>query len=141
MNKFFVSKVRLISVVLVLSISALALTACGGSASSAGGPTVVHATLSEFKIELDRDSIPTGPVTFVIENKGMIVHEFVLEAAGSHDEPFALDGKESEVEDIATGSTVELQWTITEPGEYQLVCYVEGHSEAGMIAKITVTAP
>ncbi len=110
------------------------LAACSGQPA---GPTVIHATLSEFTIVLDKASAPAGPVTFEIQNAGAIEHEFVLEPAGAHDEPFEANGVESEVEDIEAGATASLEWTL-EPGEYQLACYVEGHFEAGMSTTFTV---
>jgi len=110
----------------------LVLAAC-----QPAGPTVIHVTLSEFKVEMDKTSVPAGPVTFEIENAGAIVHELVLEASGGHDEPFEAGGVESEVEDIQPGSTVSFEWTL-EPGEYQLACYVPDHFEAGMHIAFTV---
>ncbi len=135
MNKFFTSKTRWISLAGLLVVAALTLTACG-----AQGPTVVHVRLSEFKVEMDKASIPAGPVKFVIENAGLVVHELVLEPGGAHDEPFELNGKESEAEDIEVGKTVDLEWTIDSPGEYQLSCYTVGHFEQGMTTTFTVTA-
>jgi len=110
------------------------LAGCGG----AKGPTDVKVTLTEFKIELDQSSIPAGDVRFVITNDGAIVHELVLEPAGTMDEPFEINGVESEAEDIQPGDTVTLEWTL-EPGEYHLGCYIEGHFEAGMETTFTVT--
>ena len=109
------------------------LVACSGQS----GPTVVHVTLSEFKVEVDKASVPAGPITFEINNAGAIEHEFVVEPAGAHDEPFEANGVESEVEDIEAGATASLEWTL-EPGEYQLACYVGGHFEAGMFTPFTV---
>ena len=110
----------------------LSLAACAPK-----GPTVIHVTLTEFKVTIDRTSVPAGPVTFEITNNGAIEHELVLEAAGSHDEPFELNGVESEKEAIQPGTTVSFDWTL-EPGEYQLSCYVPGHFEAGMHTTFTV---
>jgi hypothetical protein len=64
----------------------------------------------------------------------------VLEKAGAVDQPFEMDGRESEIEDIAPGETKSATWTITEPGEYQLACHLPGHFDAGMVERFTVTA-
>jgi uncharacterized cupredoxin-like copper-binding protein len=125
-----------VQLAMLLSLSMVLLASCGGPA----GPTEVQAKLSEFKIELDKTSIPAGPVTFNITNEGAITHELVLEPAGARDEPFEKDGKVSEAEDIEPGDSTTLEWTIDEPGEYQLACYIEGHFEAGMHTTFTVTS-
>ncbi|MEK6222232.1 MAG: plastocyanin/azurin family copper-binding protein, partial [Chloroflexota bacterium] len=85
----------------------------------------------------DVDSIPAGHVTFEIENTGAIVHELVLEAPDSKNEPFEVDGVESQAKDIEPGATVSFEWDL-EAGDYQLSCYLPGHFEAGMYAPITV---
>ena len=123
----------LLALVLVLSIAA-----CGPKGPAV---TVVHVTLTEYSVTMDKTSIPAGPVKFIIENVGTIVHEFVLEPGGAHDEPFDNGGYESEAENIEPGATATLEWTITDPGTYQGSCYTPGHFEQGMTTTFTVTAP
>jgi uncharacterized cupredoxin-like copper-binding protein len=125
---------------------ALVLTVAACSSNSAG-PTVVQTKLNEYSIILDKTSIPAGPVRFEIENIGTEEHELVLEPAGAEDEPFELNGKASEAEEIQPGEKRTLEWTLDQPGEYQLACYVvnEGdavsHAMKGMGTKFTVTQP
>jgi uncharacterized cupredoxin-like copper-binding protein len=125
---------------------ALVLTVAACSSNSAG-PTVVQTKLNEYSIILDKTSIPAGPVRFEIENIGTEEHELVLEPAGAEDEPFELNGKASEAEEIQPGEKRTLEWTLDQPGEYQLACYVvnEGdavsHAMKGMVTKFTVTQP
>jgi uncharacterized cupredoxin-like copper-binding protein len=131
---------------LLAGLLALALTAVACS-SSPSGPTVVQAKLNEYSIILDKSTIPAGAVKFEIENIGTEVHEVVLEPAGAHDEPFDVNGEESEAEDIQPGAKATLEWTLDQPGDYQLACYVtnegdaEDHAMKGMITKFTVTQP
>jgi len=129
-------KHRVVQLVMLLSLSMAILASCGGPT----GPTEVQVKLSEFNIELDKTSIPAGPIKFIITNEGSITHELVLEPAGAEDEPFEKDGKTSEAEDIEPGASASLEWTIDEPGEYQLACYIEGHFEAGMVSTFSVTS-
>jgi plastocyanin len=126
-------------VLLMLAVALLGLfaTACSSSDS---GATEVQVKLSEYVVVMDKTSIPAGPVKFVITNIGAADHELVLEDAGAHDEPFELNGEESEVEDVHPGDTVTLEWDL-EAGDYQLACYFEDHFEQGMITSFTVTAP
>ena len=129
-------KHQFVQLAIFLSLSMALLASCGGPT----GPTEIQAKLSEFKIELDKTSIPAGPVKFIIMNEGTVTHEVVLEPAGAKDEPFEKDGKVSEAEDIEPGTSTTLEWTIDAPGEYQLACYIEGHFEAGMVTTFTVTS-
>jgi len=133
-GKNYMKKIQFVYVIVLLSLGLALLTACGGSKD----PTEVKVTLTEFKIELDKSTVPSGVVRFVITNNGMVPHEFVLEAAGAMDVPFEKDGKESEAEDIEPGATTTLEWTLA-PGDYHLGCYIEGHFEAGMETSFTVT--
>lgn len=134
-------KPTLVILVAVFSLVAFSLAACGGK----GGPTEVHVKLSEFKIEMDKTSIPAGPVKFIIDNTGSEKHEVVLEPADSNDQPFEAGGKESEAEDIEPGASATLEWTIDQPGDYQLGCHInennEDHFALGMVTKFTVTKP
>lgn len=128
------------SIVLVsFVLFALLLVACGGQAQT----TEVGVTLKEFEVTMDKTSIPAGKVIFNIENTGGLRHEVVLEKAGQPDTPFEMDGKVSEAEDIEPGTTATLEWTIDEPGEYQLACHVDendvDHYGQGMVQTFTVT--
>jgi uncharacterized cupredoxin-like copper-binding protein len=126
----------------ILSLVVLSLAACGGS-QAAGGPTEVHIKMSEFKFEMDKTSIPAGPVKFIFENAGKEKHEGVLELAGADDKPFEANGKTSEVENVMPGQTATLEWTIDKPGQYQLGCHIkennEDHYASGMVTPFTVT--
>ncbi|MBI3760485.1 MAG: cupredoxin domain-containing protein [Chloroflexi bacterium] len=122
-----------------LVVVALSMAACGSKTPPP--PTEVHVKMSEFKIEMDKTSIPAGPVKFIVENVGTMEHEAVLELAGDVDKPFEVNGKESEAPDMEPGKSATLEWTIDKPGQYQLACHVVGHYEAGMVTVFTVTAP
>jgi len=135
-------KQSVVLLLVLLSLAVLLLAACGGG-QAATGPTEVHVRMSDFKFEMDKTSIPAGPVKFIFENTGNEKHEAVLEPAGANDEPFEADGKESEVEDVAPGASATLEWTIDQPGEYQLGCHInengEDHFALGMVQTFTVT--
>ena len=134
-------KQSIVLLLILLSLAVLLLAACGGG-QAANGPTEVHVKMTDFNFEMDKTSIPAGPVKFIFENAGNETHEAVLEPADANDEPFEADGKESEVEDVAVGTTATLEWTIDEPGEYQLGCHInennEDHYALGMVQTFTV---
>lgn len=158
-------------VVVLLVVAALVVAACGGDeegGSSSGGqaaPGIGALGFAAAPGEADRkvevkltDSMAFEPptmefkvgetITFVVENTGKIVHEFVLgdegaqakhaehmqgegDMAMSHDEPNALN--------VEPGQTKELTWTFTEAGTTLYGCHVPGHYDAGMKGEITVT--
>ena len=136
-------KLSLILLMVFFALVALSLAACGGG-QAASGPTEVHVKMTDFNFEMDKTSIPAGPVKFIFENAGNETHEAVLEPAGANDEPFNVNDKESEVEDVAPGASATLEWTIDQPGEYQLGCHInengEDHFALGMVQTFTVTA-
>ena len=130
------------SLVPIFTVATLLLFSCSGDKTAT--PTEVHVKLSEFKIEMDKTSIPAGPVKFIIDNAGMVVHEVVLEPAGADDKPMESGGKESEVENIEPGKSGTLEWTIDKTGPYQLACHITGdtdHYAHGMVIKFTVSTP
>ncbi|MCG3212144.1 MAG: hypothetical protein FOGNACKC_05791 [Anaerolineae bacterium] len=126
----------------ILFVVMLFLAACGG-VQTASGPTEVHVTLNEFKVKMDKTSIPAGAVKFIIDNAGAMEHELVLEKAGDDDMPFEVNGQASEAEAIQPGKTTTLEWTIDKAGQYQLACHVDKdnvmHYALGMVQPFTVT--
>ncbi len=138
MNKFPTRKIRWIFPIVLLAVVALALVACGSKGPTA---TVVNVSMSEYKIELDKTSLPAGTIKFVVKNTGTLVHSFAIEPVGARNQPFELNGKKSETGDVQPGQTATLEWTMNKAGEYQLSCYSPGHFEQGMMTTLTVTAP
>jgi uncharacterized cupredoxin-like copper-binding protein/predicted ester cyclase len=100
---------------------------------------VVHLDLFEFGISANPLTLQVGQeYTFVAHNSGQMVHEVVIEPAGTIDEPLEKDDQESEIEDIGPGETAEMAWTFDEPGDYQYACHIPGHFELGMVLVFTV---
>lgn len=114
-------------------------------ATPAGEPVCVGVLEGEYYLRPDRTTFRVGePYVFAVGNEGQMVHEFVIEPAGSEEEAaleadVAGEEREAEIEDIAPGQTAELEWTFTEPGRYQFACHLEDHYELGMVIEIEVT--
>jgi uncharacterized cupredoxin-like copper-binding protein len=121
----------------IAGIVVLMMAACG---NQAGKATVVHVKLTEYKVEMDKNSIPAGLVRFEIKNAGTTILEIVLEPASVVDKPFEANGKASEAENIQPGQSATLEWTINDFGQYQLGCHTPGHYEQGMFENFTVIA-
>src|ERR1043166_6069749 len=97
-------RLSFVSLSILLVLSAFSSSACSGNSGEkvadsgkAGAPAEVHVKLTEYKVEMDKTTIPAGPVKFIIENAGKITHEVVLESGGAKDEPMKVGEKESEV--------------------------------------------
>ena len=67
-------------------------------------------------------------MTFVVANPGPVPHNFVVEG----------DGLRVESPAFKANSTNNYTLSGLAPGEYQIVCTLPGHREAGMVAQLTV---
>jgi uncharacterized cupredoxin-like copper-binding protein len=69
-----------------------------------------------------------GDVTFVVANESMLTHNFVVEGPGVRAQSATFGAK--------TTNSFTLKGL--QSGEYLIVCTFAGHSEAGMVARLTV---
>jgi uncharacterized cupredoxin-like copper-binding protein len=89
------------------------------------GNTTVTVNMVEYAFQLSQSTIPSGQITFVINNKGNEVHNFAIlgNKAGAQ---------------IAPGTSET--WTVAlPPGTYNYQCDVPFHAERGMVGQFTVT--
>ena len=87
--------------------------------------TTVTVNMVEYTFQLSQTTIPSGQITFVINNKGNEVHNFAIlgNKAGAQ---------------IAPGTSET--WTVSlPPGTYNYQCDVPFHAERGMVGQFTVT--
>jgi nitrite reductase (NO-forming) len=97
--------------------------------STAQLPTSLRVTVTEFKITPSIVQVPAGQkVTITLDNKGAVEHDLTVQALG-----FKVLAK--------AGQTATAEVTFDKPGEYELVCSIPGHKEAGMTGKLSVLAP
>ena len=142
---------RAVAVASVLLLGAS--TACGADRNDAGGPgtphgtpppggVAVNATVREWRITADVQSVPAGPVKFSTANLGTIEHEFVIIRTDYPDGKIPLDGatfsedapgvsSPGEISEFKPGTVGETVIDL-EPGHYQLVCNIEQHYHNGM---------
>jgi len=130
----------LVSLIVILS---LALTACGGG----GGPsTSIKVDFTDFQFNPNKWTIPAGQeITLTATNSGAVIHELVIMKFGQTiGDDFGDEDEDNiywEVE-VEPGGEVTVTFTApSEPGEYQIVCGTEGHFVAGMVGSMTVVAP
>ena len=134
--------------VALAAIAMLLAAACGSAATASPtiAATTVKATLTEYAIAMDRASAPAGTVTFQIENKGEMLHEFVVIRTATPADGLPVVNAEAveegldvvdEAEDIAAGTATSLAVDLS-PGHYILICNVSGHYPSGMHTDFTV---
>lgn len=129
---------------LVLTILASLVVACGAKAAKPS--TNLSIELSDFKFTPDKFAIPAGQqITLNLTNKGAVQHEFVIIKKGEQvTVPFDNDDEDKVYweHEVEAGETGTVTFTApSEPGEYEIICGIEGHLEAGMKATLTVVAP
>jgi manganese oxidase len=97
-----------------------------GTGATTSGESTVKVTLSDFKVTLDRSSVPPGPVILVVKNDAATGHNLRIKGL-----PGTRNLKKGESQTLNLGSL--------EAGDYELVCEVPGHKDLGMKTTLTVT--
>jgi uncharacterized cupredoxin-like copper-binding protein len=120
--------------------------------STSGGTTTVEASLSEFRIGLSQQTVPSGKVTFIVTNKGTMAHQFVILQTDLPDAGLPIDPSTSTVKEDAPGVVLVDQEAAIPAGEsaqvsvdlkagkYVIICNIAGHYTLGMHRALTVTA-
>ena len=116
----------------------LALAACGPK------KTNLAVSLSDFKFTPDSWEVPAGAeVTLTLTNEGSVQHEWLLLDAGvTITPPFDEEAVKASIlvdQDVDAGASATIVFTApSTPGEYEVVCGVAGHIEAGMVGHLIV---
>jgi plastocyanin len=108
----------------------LLIVAALAASSSLARAQAVAVTLSEWKVVLARDTVPSGPVTFRVKNSGTMTHGFYVRGEG-------VDKGSREIE---AGQEASLTVTL-KPGTYEVFCPMAdlSHKAAGMSRKLVAT--
>ncbi len=137
-NKLFAISMIALAVVLVLA-------ACGGSGggSGSGGSTNVTVTMKEFAFDPANVTVPAGAkVSLTLTNNGSVQHTWVVMKQGTKVSGSFTDADKANIyfsQAVDPGKTVTATFTApSQAGDYQIVCDVPGHFEAGMQGTLTV---
>ena len=142
-------------IALVLA-AGLALVSCGADPTSFGtlpadlASNKITGDVHEWGINISAHKATAGDVTFAIANFGSIAHEFIVVKTdyelgkipvgdnGRFDEDG--DGVKAidEIKEFSV-NTSEVLTVNLEPGNYQLLCNIEGHYQNGMFTDLTVS--
>lgn len=127
--------------VLALTIGLL-LASCGGS----NVPTTsLEVTLTDFQFSPNQFTVPAGQeITLEAANTGAVLHDFIImnlgQSAGTEYTSEDDANMYLKIEVPAGGSESTSFIAPAEPGEYEVVCGIPGHLQAGMVGKLIVVA-
>ena len=110
-------------------VAAAVLAGCGGgepTASVRGGRIAVE--LDDFLIRPQDITARPGPVTFVVTNRGRLVHSFHVQLP---------DRQPVKITRLHPGASATATADLR-PGEYRLVCVESNHAELGMTGRLVV---
>lgn len=140
------SRWRPVGLLAGLLVLALLVTACGGggssgsaasssgssaSRSSSSEPAAVTVSMKNFRFTPDEIRVKTGQKV-VFKNDDVIQHNVVQTTVDKGlTGPFGFESPR-----LAAGESWE--FTFNERGEYPILCNVDGHHLAGMVAKVIV---
>ena len=120
--------------------SALFVSACGGGgnepvaeepAANAQSTETITIDAVDFAFEPSTVELSApGTYTFVVANSGKANHALEIEGPGV----------EEATQTIEPGGNAELTVEITEAGEYEIYCPVEGHRDMGMEGTVSAKA-
>jgi uncharacterized cupredoxin-like copper-binding protein len=110
--------------------------------------TSVGVIEKNYDIYVDRDSVPTGMVTFNLRNEGVSSHEFVIFKTELPADSLPVNDaqvqegasnllKIAEQQEFAPGETRQLSVHL-DPGHYVLICNLPDHYQQGMHIDFTV---
>jgi uncharacterized cupredoxin-like copper-binding protein len=130
---------RISTLLAILLVLSLALTACGGG----GASTNLRVDLIEFMFNPNDFTVPAGQeITLELSNNGAVVHDFIIMKNGTNVGDDFGDEDEANIywkAELDPGSSGSYTFTApSEPGEYQVVCGIPGHYLAGMVATLFV---
>lgn len=139
---------------LILTLVTAVLSACNSTTVQPNLPAQTELTLVATDIAYDANRLEViagQPVKLDLKNDGVLEHDFsIMEIphTGEAEAHEVVDGHdmsgvpEPEIHVAApAGGSNTIEFTPSEPGEYEYWCTVAGHKEAGMVGTLTVTAP
>jgi uncharacterized cupredoxin-like copper-binding protein len=118
------------------------LVACASSNENVTPVSTLSVEMSEFKFTPTAMVVFAGrEITLNLSNKGAVEHEFsILKKGASAQIPF---DREKQAVDIlftyklGANKTGIFKFSLPEAGEYPVICAIQGHMEAGMVATLT----
>jgi len=123
----------------------LIMTACGGS--DPGKPvSSLTVEMSEFKFSPSSMTVfARQSISLKLTNSGAVEHEFtILKKDSMATIPFDPEKQAGDILakfKLGANQSETYQFVLPEAGEYRVICAIQGHMEAGMLAKLTAVNP
>jgi hypothetical protein len=114
--------------VTVVAVAGFALPA------TARAPARMLVTAQEWSLTLSRGSVPAGPVTVQLYDRGQDAHNLNVRRLGARRR---MAGRTQRVSLTQSGGLTQAGWRLA-PGRYELYCSLPGHLKLGMRAFLTV---
>lgn len=89
-------------------------------------------------IEIVGTDFALDPSAVTLEEPGTYTFRFVNDGETEHALEVEGKGVEEETDVIPPGETAQMTVEITEPGEYEMYCPVDGHKDLGMDGSVTL---
>jgi len=107
---------------------------------------LMHDDEGKMRFVPERVAVKKGEqIRFVLENKGVLKHEFTLASAADNRKHAAVMQKhpgmehdDANAKSVDTGKRNEILWRFTKVGTFEFACLIPGHYEAGMHGAVTV---
>jgi uncharacterized cupredoxin-like copper-binding protein len=126
------------------------MRASSSDTAAADGSSLVIASVQEWKIVANRNTVLAGPTTFLVSNMGTIKHEFLVTKTDYADGKIPIDPLTNRFSEDGAGievvneipewdakTTESLTLTLA-AGNYELLCNLEAHYANGMHTTFTV---
>jgi uncharacterized cupredoxin-like copper-binding protein len=144
---------------LVAMFMMMGIAACNTVAEpTAVPPMELTIVATDIAYDKDRLEVKAGqPVRLTIQNEGVLEHDFSIMQMPHSGEVMAIgmvmesEHMEHDMSNMTTNPEIHvaapqdmrntIEFTPSEPGEYEFFCTVSGHKEAGMVGTLVVTAP
>ena len=112
--------------VLALVVASVAIVFTGDDGSGSAATPAATIDLSEFALTPAAVTVPAGG-TLEVTNGGSVAHNL------------AVGGTDIATADLAAGASETLDLSSLAPGDYEVICSIPGHADAGMSGTLTVT--
>jgi plastocyanin len=137
---------KVLVIVLLSCASAFALTSCN-SFQGGSDPKSIRVTITDYAFTPNTFTVTAGAqISFTVTNNGALAHNFLIMQSGYQVQDHFTDAGRMNViltsGSIPSGQTVTTTFTApSDPSEYQVICGMPGHFEAGMVGKLIVSEP
>jgi uncharacterized cupredoxin-like copper-binding protein len=139
---------KIVRLIIIATLVATLLAACGLQPSGSARPVEVRITLTEYEIKSSLADFQTGvPYHFIVTNQGALAHEIMLVEPMESSAHMNMDEMDEmalayiDAKDLPAGATASFDYTFAKPaaaGELEFSCHTPGHYENGM--KLSITA-